>query len=169
MADKPSFSIWVDADSCPVQVRSLVLRFAVRLEIKTYFVANRNIPVKSSLPVPKNLVKMVITRQAQDAADDYIAGNAGTDDIVVTRDIPLAARLVERSITVINDRGTAFTKENIRERLSVRNFNLELARSGIQPDRKSAYGRKNLSEFSNCLDKAVQAKLAGPGQAAGPG
>lgn len=151
------FSVWVDADSCPVQVRNLVVKFALRLDIPTFFVANREIPLPHS---KKNTqIKMIVTENTEEAADNYIVEQAAPCDLVVTRDIPLAARLVEKGITTINDRGNLFSAESIREQVSIRNFNYNLARMGIQPDRTSSFNKKNLNDFANCLNRELQKKL----------
>ncbi|AEE16371.1 YaiI/YqxD family protein [Treponema brennaborense] len=148
------FSVWIDADSCPVPVRNLVLKFAKRLQFPLYFVANRQL----SLPDWEN-VHMIQAEATADAADNYIVANVEPDDIAVTRDIPLAARLIAKKITVLNDRGTIFTPENISEYISIRNFNYSLVTAGIQPERNGSYNQKNSNNFANCFDKEIQKKL----------
>lgn len=142
--------LWIDADSCPRPVRDLVCRASSRLGLPLYFVANRNIPGPDS-----PLFKMIIADAKPDAADDYIVENVTTSDLVITRDIPLAKRLVDRCISVINDRGVAYTEKNIDERLAMRNFMLELYNNGISPERTGVYGRKELQEFANALDREI--------------
>lgn len=148
------FSIWVDADSCPTLVRDLIIRFSKRLSLNCYYVANRQI----GIPKSENF-KMIVTENTKDAADNYIVDNATINDIVVTRDILLAERLLEKEITTINDRGLTFTKENIKEKLSIRNFNLELYECGLIGDKTSSFGKKELNDFANCLDREIQKKL----------
>lgn len=157
--EKTSINIWVDADSCPVQVRAMIARFANRLGINTFFVANRNIPIVTKEKISTKKIKMVITENTPDAADNYIFTNCLENDLVITRDIPLATRLVEKKICVINDRGKIFTEENIKEQLSIRNFNLDLVKNGIHLEKKQIYNSKDLNNFSNCLDKILQKKL----------
>lgn len=152
------FSIWVDADSCPVLVRDLVVRFSLRLKLFTFFVANRVIPLPPHA-LKSNYIKMIVTDTIEGAADDYIADNANSCDMVITRDIPLAARLLEKNITVINDRGSKFTSDTINEQLSVRNFHFDLAQIGIQPTKSSNYSKKELNNFANCFDRELQNKL----------
>lgn len=149
------FSIWVDGDSCPIAVRDLIIRFALRLQISTYFVANRIIPI----PKRTSLFKMIVTETAEGAADDYIVLHIQQHDIAITRDIPLASRLLGKGITVINDRGTVFSPESIREKLSIRNFNYELAQLGLKPDSTARFDKKDLNNFANCLDKILQSKI----------
>lgn len=149
-----TFSLWVDADSCPAPARDIIIRFSKRLSLECWFVANRVI----SIPKADNF-HMIVTDTGKDAADDYIVMNIGQNDIAITRDIPFAARLVEKNIVIINDRGTLYTSENITERLSLRNFNLSLYETGIESEKTSVYGKKELNAFSNCLDREIQKKL----------
>lgn len=145
---------WVDADSCPVPIRELIQRAAVRNGIKVFFVANRKIPLPDN-----SLFQMIVTSSKENSADDYIVENAEKNDLVITRDIPLASRLVEKKVDVINDRGTLYTESNIRERLSVRDFMLSLAMNGLKPESTSKLGKKEIHNFANCFDRIVQKKL----------
>lgn len=149
-----TFSLWVDADSCPAPARDIIIRFSKRLSLECWFVANRVI----SIPKSENF-HMIVTESEKDAADNYIFDNINDNDIAITRDIPFAARLVEKNIVIINDRGTLYNKDNISERLSLRNFNLSLFENGIESEKTSVYGKKELNAFSNCLDREIQKKL----------
>jgi uncharacterized protein YaiI (UPF0178 family) len=73
--------------------------------------------------------------------------------MVITRDIPLASRLVDAAILVIDDRGQAYTNENIREKLSLRNFKVGLADSGLGMERTASYGTRELKNFADSLDR----------------
>ena len=149
-----NFSIWVDADSCPIPVKDIIFRFCKRLQIKLIFVANHEIPMPKS-----QLFQIIVCDATPDAADNYIVDNAMQNDIVITRDIPMAARLLEKNITTINDRGLLFTSENIREKLSLRNFNKELYDNGILSDKTSTFSKKDVNNFANCFDREIQKKL----------
>ena len=148
------FSIWVDADSCPVDDRQIIIRFAKRLHLKVFFAANHTIPIPKS-----DFFEMIIADASPDAADNIIVERTQPDDIVVTRDISLANRLLEKNITVINDRGTLFTPENIREKLSMREFNKSLFENGLISEKSSTFGKKEVNQFANCLDREIQKKL----------
>ena len=105
--------ILVDADSCPKDTREMILRFSDRLGIKTVFAANRPIPgIQGRSIGGEKKVIMEICPPGEGAADDRIVELARQGDLVVTRDLPLAERLVEAGIIVLDDRGTVFTKEN---------------------------------------------------------
>ncbi|NLM01482.1 MAG: DUF188 domain-containing protein [Treponema sp.] len=149
-----NFTIWVDADSCPILVRNIISRFSSRLSIPLKYVANHEIPIKKN-----KLTQMIISENSPDSADNYIVDHININDIVITRDIPLAERLVEKNVTVINDRGTEFTKENIGEYRSIRDFNFQLAQFGITADKSGSYGQKEINKFSNLLDNILQRKI----------
>ena len=148
------FSIWVDADSCPIPVKDIIFRFCKRLNLKLIFVANHQIPMPKS-----DLFQMIVCDATPDAADNYIVENALHNDIVITRDIPMASRLIEKNITTINDRGLLFTSENIKEKLSLRNFNKELYDNGILSEKTSTFSKKDVNNFANCFDREIQKKL----------
>ena len=141
--------ILVDADSCPRSAREMVLRFSARLEIKSLFAANRPIP---GLTKP---AAMELCPPGEGSADKRILELAGAGDLVITRDLPLAERLVEAGITVLDDRGRAFTKENIRQLRSLRDFTVGLADNGLDFERTSSYGKKELSSLANSLDREL--------------
>ena len=103
-------TIWIDADSCPKAVRDVTIRFAKKInsEIQIIFVANKAIPASSTE------YKMIICDKCKDAADNYILQNVNSNDLVITRDIIFAEKLVEKNICAINDRGTYFNKDNIK-------------------------------------------------------
>ena len=144
-----NITIWIDADSCPKLVREFVLKYAENKNLSVIFVANKEIPSS------KSNLKMIICPQEQDAADDYIVNNVQENDLVITRDIPLAARLVDKSITTINDRGTSFTKDNIKQKLSDRDFDLQLAQIGLGGFKPNTYDKKLLTKFINCFDREI--------------
>ena len=141
--------ILVDADSCPREARKMVLRFAGRLGIKAIFAANRLIP---DLP---ETAQMELCPQGEGEADKRIVALARPGDLVLTRDLPLAEKLVEADITVIDDRGRVFTRENIRQLRSVRDFVVGLADNGLGIERIPSYGREDLTSLANSLDSEL--------------
>lgn len=143
-----SFVIWIDADSCPLLVRNYVIDCAKAKSMNVSFVANREVPYPKNNP----LFKMYITEKKAGAADDFIFENSKESDIVITRDIPFAARLVEKNIFVMNDRGKVFTKYNIQERLRERDFNLNMAELGFGSS-DNRYGQKELKKFIDTFDR----------------
>jgi uncharacterized protein YaiI (UPF0178 family) len=142
--------IYIDADSCPRPARELVLRRAEKAGLSTIFAANRPIPGVSG---PGAV--MEICPAGEGAADDRIVELARPGDLVITRDIPLASRLVAASILVIDDRGQIYTQENIREKLSLRDFKVGRADSGLGMERTVSYGRRELKNFADALDRLL--------------
>lgn len=145
--------IWIDADSCPTLVRNHAVKIGNNLNIPVTFVANKSIPCNL-----KNF-EMIICNQEKDAADNYIYENASVNDLVITRDIVFADRLVSKNITTINDRGTIFTAENVKELLSERNFDFALAQAGVVKHFSDGYTKKQFAAFANCFDKVIHLLL----------
>ena len=106
--------IWVDADAAPNDVKSIVAKAALRLEIETAFVANQRLWT----PVNNPFVEAVRVEGGPDVADDHIAEHAEAGDLAVTADIPLAARLVEKGARAVDPPGEEYTRESIGERRS---------------------------------------------------
>lgn len=149
--------VWIDADSCPLLVRNHVVKYCTPKGISVFFVANKNIECSQ-----KGAFKMIITDGSKDAADNYIFDHTkeGTitspsPDLVITRDIVFADRLVSKGVHVINDRGTEFTREIIKERLSERDFNLQLVQMGLSKPYHEGYDAKKFEKFCNCFDRVV--------------
>lgn len=148
-------TIWIDSDSCPSLVRNHVIKFGNSNNIPVTLVANKNIPCDTNLKY-----SMIIVEQKKDSADDYIFLNAMENDLVITKDIIFASRLLEKNIFVINDRGTEFSKNNIKELLSEREFDYNLAQIGLVKHFHEGYGKEKFSKFANCFDKVIHRILA---------
>lgn len=148
-------TIWIDADAAPRDVKDIVLRAALRLELPTVLVANQRLQVPANNPV----VSAIRVAGGPDAADDHIAEHARSGDVAVTADIPLAARLVERGVLTLDPRGEQYTKENIGERLSIRDFMDGLRSTGVETGGPSAYGRKEKQAFAALLDRVLTRRL----------
>ena len=129
------------------------MRFSARLGIKCVFAANRPIP---GLPEP---AVMELCPKTEGAADDRIVELAKSGDLVLTRDLPLAERLVALNIATMDDRGRIFTKENIRQLRSIRDFTVNLADNGLEFERSPSYGKKELISFANSLDRELSKLL----------
>ncbi|MDR2543255.1 MAG: DUF188 domain-containing protein [Treponema sp.] len=145
--------ILLDADSCPKAARDLVLRRAQKLKIRLIFAANRPIPNLNGF------VEMDISPNTENSADDRIVDLSEKGDLVITRDVPLAKRLVENGVCVVDDRGRTFTVNNINELLSLRNFTVGLADNGMEFDRTASYGKKELKQFADSFDKLLTKML----------
>ena len=108
--------VLVDADSCPQRVRKYLLSRAKKNQIQLYFIANKNIlEGQQEAPLPDN-VKMIVRPQEDQAADKWILQNAAPGDIAITRDIPLAAALLQKNVRAMNDMGKVFDKKKHQAR-----------------------------------------------------
>jgi uncharacterized protein YaiI (UPF0178 family) len=142
--------IFVDADSCPRDARELVLRTAKRRGIRVVFTANRPIP-----GITGDNIVMEVCPAGENSADNRIVELAEPDDLVVSRDLALVKRLLEKGVIVIDDRGRLFSTDNINELLSVRNFVVGLAENGLGVERTAHYGKKELKAFADSLDRQL--------------
>jgi uncharacterized protein YaiI (UPF0178 family) len=142
--------ILVDADSCPKDARELTLRTAERRGIQAVFAANRPIP-----GIDGKHVTMEICPPGENSADDRIVTLAQAGDLAVTRDLALAKRLLEKDVVVVDDRGRVFTRDNINELLSLRDFVVGLAENGLGVERTASYGKKERKAFADSLDRQL--------------
>lgn len=140
--------VLVDADSMPTRLREIIVRQADRRGFLAIFFANHSIPLPASDQVDQRVVH---------DADDAMVEVAEDGDLAVTHDVPLAARLIEKGATVLDDRGGRFTGENIGERLSSRDFAAELRESGVMTQRFRAFGPKEVQAFANAFDRELTA------------
>ena len=149
--------IWVDADAAPNDVKDIVARAALRLEITTFLVANQRLRPPANNP----FLQAVRVAGGPDAADDHIAEHAERGDLAVTADIPLAERLVAKGVRTIDPRGTEYTPENIGERRSVRDFMDGLRSAGVETGGPSSYGPKDKQAFAATLDRLLTRLVRG--------
>lgn len=140
--------IWVDADACPKPIREMLLRAAIRVSVPVCFVANHQVPVPRS-----PLVSFVHVPAGFDVADNHIVQNMAPGDLVITQDIPLAAEVIELDGTAINPRGSTYTKENVRQRLNMRDFMEELRASGQVGGGPPPFNNADKQTFGNALDR----------------
>ena len=145
--------ILVDADSCPIAVRSLVLRAAERTGIKAIFAANRIIP--DIADKDSEYAEMLLCPPTDGSADNELSLIAGSGDLALTRDIALAERLLKKGAAVLDDRGRIYTSDNIRELLSLRNFTVGLAENGYEFERSQGYSKRELKAFAASFDKLL--------------
>jgi uncharacterized protein YaiI (UPF0178 family) len=145
-----TLKIWVDADACPAVIREVLFRAANRLGITTTLVANHHIRVPRSPHLRSTQVA-----SGFDKADDHIAAQVNAGDLVITGDIPLAARVVESGGTALNPRGTLYDSESIREHLGRRDFMEELRSAGVQTGGPSSLSKSDVQAFANALDRFI--------------
>ena len=139
--------IWVDADACPTVIKDILYRVAERLEMPVTLVANQPLRTPAS-----RFIKSIQVSGGFDVADDHIVQQIETGDLVITADIPLAAEVIEKGGHALNPRGDFYNKENIRQRLQMRDFMETMRSSGIQSGGPAPLNQKDRMNFANQLD-----------------
>jgi uncharacterized protein YaiI (UPF0178 family) len=152
--NKPT--ILVDADACPV--KDEIVKVAERHGLAVTFVANSGLR-----PSRHPMIRNDIVSAGYDAADDWIAENAGLNDIVVTADIPLAARTLEKGALTLGPTGRIFTPESIGAALGMRELNRHLRETGESKGYNAAFAPRDRSAFLQALDRLVRQALRAPG------
>ena len=147
--------IWVDADACPNAIKDILFKAAQRVKVETILVANQPMRV-----VRSELIRTMQVASGFDAADKRIVDSMHAGDLVVTADIPLAAAVIEKGGTALNPRGELYTKENVRERLSMRNFMDELRGGGVNTGGPAALSARDRQAFAKKLDALLAKRNA---------
>lgn len=140
--------IFIDSDACPV--KDEVYRVAGRYGLHTYVVSNRMIAVPHS-----PLIERVVVDAGPDVADDWIAERTVERDIVITSDIPLAARCIEKGAVVLEPKGRRLDADAIGMALATRNLMTDLRSAGVITPHGSAFGKADRSRFLSALDTLV--------------
>jgi len=140
--------VWVDADACPNAIKEIVFRAAERTRIAVTLVANQVIRVP-----PSSTVRFRQVAGGFNAADEHIVEQLAPGDLVVTADVPLAAAVIDKGGIALDPRGGLYTPENVRERLSMRNFMDELRGGGLVTGGPAAFGPREKQAFASQLDR----------------
>ena len=145
--------IWVDADACPKAVKDILFRLADRKKIVVTFVANQRLRLVASA-----FVQLIQVGSGINIADDEIVNKCEDGDLIITADIPLAARVVAKGAQALDPRGKIYDKNNIGQLLDMRNFMEELRGIGIETGGPPSFGQKDRFKFANELDRFVAQK-----------
>ena len=140
--------IWVDADACPVVIKEILFRAAERTRVETILVANKLLRVP-----PSPYIKAMQVPAGFDVADNKIVLELEAGDLVITADIPLAAQVIAKGGHALNPRGEFYSRENISERLTMRNFMEELRGSGVDISGPASFSQNDRQGFAAELDK----------------
>ena len=140
--------IFIDADACPVKPE--VYRVAHRYKLSVTLVAGAPMRIPN-----RDEITVRVLDQGIDAADDWIVEHLETNDIVITADIPLAARCVARGAYVLGHTGKPFSDDNIGPALATRNLLCELRQLGEVSGGPPPFNKRDRSRFLQSLDKAV--------------
>ena len=140
--------IWVDADACPKVIKEILFRVAEREGIFMTLVANQ----PQVIPRLKNIRSLRVA-SGFDVADNEIVKRLDPGDLVITADIPLAALVIAKGGFALNPRGELYTADNIRERLSMRDFMDSLRATGVETGGPAMFSQKDKQTFANQLDR----------------
>ena len=142
--------IYLDADACPVKEQ--IYRVAARYRIPVTVVANSplRMPSQSGLTA-----KVIVVSGSPDAADDWIAERAEPGDLVLTADIPLAARVIANNVRCLDFRGGEYNPNRIGDALASRDLNAYLRSMGMITGGPATFSQKDRSKFASTLDAAV--------------
>ena len=146
--------IYVDADACPVKAE--VERVATRHREPVAMVSNGGIR-----PSQNPLIRTVIVDAGPDEADKWIAERAGRGDVVITGDIPLAARCVEGGARVLKPNGEALTGANVGQALATRDLMADLR--AADPFRQGGgrpFSKADRSRFLDALERSLRAAVS---------
>ncbi len=144
--------IYVDADACPVKEQ--VYDVAARHGLYVYLVSNMKMRTPPGAPV-----ELVLVEQGPDVADDWIAEHIRPSDVVVTADIPLAARCLEAGARALGTNGHPFDEDSIGGALATRELKSQLREIGDDVGGPPPFSGRDRSRFLANLEKLVQAGL----------
>lgn len=142
--------IYLDADGCPVKEETY--KVATRYQITVWVVANRPLHVP-----PSPLIVAKVVGKALDEADDWIVDQATAGDIVVTADIPLASRCLQKGARAIGPKGKPFTEDSIGNALASRELSQHLREMGLHTGGPAPMTKKDRSRFLAKLDEIINA------------
>lgn len=142
--------IWVDADACPKVIKEILYRAVKRTQTKMTLVTNQNIWFPKS-----PYIRLLLVDSGFDVADHRIVAELASGDLVITADIILADAALQKGGQVLNPRGTLYTVENIKSRLSTRNLMESLRDSGVITGGPAALNKQDIHVFSCQLDKLL--------------
>ncbi len=149
LRNKPN-KIWIDADACPKAVKEIIFKTSRRLNMQIILVANSYQIIPTS-----DLIKLVVVDNGFDAADQHIIDQVEIYDLVITADIPLAAKVLKKKAVALNPRGEIYTENSIGAILSMRDFMKELRDADIITSGPAPFGPKDLKLFADALNKLV--------------
>ncbi|VVE15130.1 YaiI/YqxD family protein [Pandoraea aquatica] len=149
--------VLVDADACPAVIKDILFRAAKREEMMVTLVANQFLRTP-----PSPFVKSIQVPPGFDVADARIVEMVEDGDLVITADIPLAAAVIEKGGKALDPRGSWFTSENIKERLSVRDMMDQLRAAGIETGGPAPFSPRDSKVFAGELDRFLARQRKAP-------
>lgn len=150
----PQFRIWIDADACPNAIKDILFRTVKRLNVPLVLVANQSARAPES-----ELIEVITVPYGADIADNLIAERMNPGDIVITGDIPLAARVVEKGGLAIGTRGELYDDKSVHSRLASRNLMEQFRAAGVETSGPKPFHAKDVQSFANQLDRILTKRL----------
>ena len=144
-------TLFIDGDAFPNLLKPIVLKAIERLKLKTYVIANKRITIGKS-----KYIEYLIVNAGADEADHKIVEMVEAGDLVITADIPLADRIINKDAHAIDHRGELYSVENIKQYLTMRNFMQEMRDAGEITGGPKAFGVKDAQNFANQLNAFFQ-------------
>jgi hypothetical protein len=140
-------SIYVDGDAFPNLLKPILFRSILRLNLKTFVVANKKVDIGKS-----ELISYIIVESGADEADHKIVEMVQDGDLVITADIPLADRVIAKNAHAIDHRGELYSVDNVKQYLAMRNLMEKIRESGEITRGPAPFSQKNAHEFANQLN-----------------
>lgn len=141
---------FIDGDAFPNLLKPIVFKAIEKYKLETYVVSNKKIHIGDS-----KQIQYLIVDQGLDEADDLIVAMVGTNDLVITADIPLADRVVSKGSLALDHRGTLFDEDNIKGHLSMRNLMQEIRESGELTRGPAPFSKKDTHNFATQLNNVL--------------
>lgn len=143
--------IWVDADACPNVIKEILFRVADRTQIQVTLVANKLLRTP-----PSRFIRALQVPAGFDVADREIVLLVQAGDLVITADIPLASDVIAKGGHALNPRGEFYTRDNIQQHLTMRNFMDELRAGGVETGGPAPFAHSDRQAFANQLDRHLR-------------
>ena len=143
--------IFIDGDAFPNLLKPIILRAIEKQKIDTIVIANKKINIGAS-----NHIEYIIVDLGADEADNKIVEMLSENDLVITADIPLADRTINKNGHAIDHRGAMYTEDNINQYLAIRNLMQEIRDSGEITKGPPAFNQKDTQQFANSLNNFLQ-------------
>ena len=143
--------LFIDGDAFPNLLKPIILRAIEKQKLDTIVIANKKINIGVS-----KYINYIIVDQGADEADNKIVEMLNPNDLVITADIPLADRTIDKDAHAIDHRGSMYTKDNIKQFLAMRNLMQEIRDSGEITKGPAPFSQKDAQQFANSLNAFLQ-------------
>jgi hypothetical protein len=143
--------LFIDGDAFPNLLKPIVLRAIEKQKINTIVIANKKI----NIGISKH-ISYIIVDTKENEADDKIVEMLEENDLVITADIPLADRTIQKNAHAIDHRGATYTQDNIKQYLAIRNLMQEIRDSGEMTKGPAPFSQKDAQQFANSFNAFLQ-------------